>query len=85
MKLYAWIGEDEFGSGEVGLKQAHVPAGFIPLVSLHREKIDRPAIRDQLSGQARLYGKTIRLAEFTLSAEALVTLRPDGGEDESHD
>jgi hypothetical protein len=83
MTLYAWIGEDELGSGVVGLKQAHVPAGYIALVALDREKIDRPAIRDQLSAQARLYGVTIRLAAFTLSAEALVTLRPDGSEGET--
>lgn len=33
MVLYAWVGEDELGSGEVGLKQALVPAGFIALIT----------------------------------------------------
>jgi hypothetical protein len=83
IKLYAWIGEDEFGSGVIGLKQALVPAGYIPLVAVDRAKIDRPAIRDQLSAQARLYGKTIRLAEFEVSKDALVLLLPDGSEESS--
>lgn len=69
MKLYAWIGEDEFGSGVVGLKQAVVPAGIVPLVAIDRTKIDRPEIRRQLQNQANVYGKPIRLAEFELTAD----------------
>lgn len=76
MKIYAWIGEDELGSGVVGIKQANVPAGFIPLVSIHREKLDRDYIKEQLQVQATVYGKTIRLAEFTLTADSLVELKP---------
>lgn len=76
MKLYAWIGEDELGSGVLGLKQASVPAGYIPLVAIDREKIDRPEIRAQLHRQASHYGVTIRLAEFTLTADALRVLLP---------
>lgn len=80
MKLYAWIGEDEYGSGEIGLKQARVPAGYIPLVSLQRDKVDRIDIRKQLQIQANMYGKTIRLVEFSSDADhaasALVTLDP---------
>ena len=33
MVLYAWVGEDELGSGEMGIKQAIVPAGNVPLVA----------------------------------------------------
>ena len=29
--ILAWVGEDEHGSGVIGIKQAQVPAGFIPL------------------------------------------------------
>ena len=76
MTLYAWIGEDELGSGEVGLKQALVPAGYIPLVSLSREKINRPEIRQQLQKQASFYGKTIRLVAFELKNGDLERLTP---------
>jgi len=66
MCLYAWIGEDELGSGKVGLKQGLVPAGFIPLVVMDydRHKIERGSIREGMEMQARLYGKKIRLARF---------------------
>ena len=76
--LYAWIGEDEFGSGVVGIKQARVPAGLIPLVAIERDKIDRPNIRAVLRRQAEAYGVTIRLVSFTLDpGPALVTLPPE--------
>jgi hypothetical protein len=64
MELYAWVGEDELGSGEVGLKQALVPAGLIPLVATTRDKMDRPEIVAQLQAQANRYGKPIRLVRF---------------------
>lgn len=76
MKLYAWIGEDEFGSGEVGIKQGIVPAGCIPLVSIDRSQVDQPYIRGQLQAQATAWGKTIRLAEFTMSDDGLTILSP---------
>ena len=76
MKLYAWVGEDELGSGVVGIKQALVPAGYIPLVASDRSKIDREDIRRQLARQATTYRVTIRLAEFTVTDDALVTLEP---------
>lgn len=41
LKIYAWVGEDEFGSGEIGLKQAIVPAGVIPMVAIKQDKIDQ--------------------------------------------
>jgi hypothetical protein len=75
MKLYAWIGEDELGSGAVGLKQARVPAGYIPLVAIERAKIDTPEIRFQLQNQSNTYGKTIRLVSFELE-DYLVVLEP---------
>ena len=40
VELYAWVGEDEFGSGEIGLKQGLVPAGMIPLVADTLESVD---------------------------------------------
>jgi hypothetical protein len=66
MKLYAWIGEDEFGSGKVGLKQHLMPCGLTPLVSVDREKLERPEVRAAMHAQARTYGVTIRLVSFTI-------------------
>jgi len=73
MKLYAWIGPDEFGSGKVGLKQGRVPAGYIPLVVMDydRAKIESPEVVAGLTAQAKIYGVTIRLAEFTLSDDSV--------------
>lgn len=68
--LYAWVGEDELGSGEIGLKQGMVPAGFIPLVATTREKIDRGAIESMLQVQSATYGKKISLVKF-IFAEVL--------------
>jgi hypothetical protein len=68
-EVWAWIGEDEFGSGVVGLKQGDVPAGRVPLVSTERSKIDQPYLRAQLQAQADRYGKTIRLVHLVLINE----------------
>lgn len=73
--LFAWVGEDELGSGTVGLKRALVPAGDIPMVATARDKIDRAAIISQLQQQADRYGKTIRLIRC-IEAETLIELHP---------
>ena len=67
--LYAWVGEDEFGSGRIGLKQGLVPAGYIPLVTMDydRHKIDRAPLRTAMETQARKYGKKIRLVKFVFA------------------
>jgi hypothetical protein len=64
MKLWAWVGEDERGSGEVGLKQGIVPAGCIPLVACKDGKINRGNVRVQMLEQARRYRKVISLVRF---------------------
>ena len=74
--LYAWVGEDEFGLGEVGIKQGLVPAGCIPLVSIHDFKISREQVIQQLQSQANVYGKTIRLCKFEF-VEEIITLEPE--------
>jgi hypothetical protein len=63
-EMFAYVGFDELGSGELGLKAAFVPAGYIPLVSTEREKLDQPAIVVQLSRQSRRFGKTISLVRM---------------------
>jgi hypothetical protein len=67
--LYAWIGEDEFGSGEIGLKRGLVPAGIIPLVTMDYDlhKLERPAVRSQMETQALQYNKKIRLVRFSFA------------------
>jgi hypothetical protein len=67
LELYAWVGEDEMGSGEIGLKQGMVPAGCIPLVTVKREKNQQPYIVEQMRLQAARFGKNIRLARFTFA------------------
>jgi hypothetical protein len=64
MKLWAWVGEDEFGSGEMGLKQGIVPAGCIPLVACVQGKIDQNYIKKQLEYTARQSKKPISLVRF---------------------
>lgn len=71
MVLYAWVGEDELGSGEVGLKQAEVPAGMVPLVACKEGKMDQLYIIKQLQAQASAYGKTIRLCKFVFSEQVM--------------
>lgn len=63
IELYAWVGEDELGSGEIGLKQGNVPAGNIPLVAIRRDKVEK--LYPQMEAQATRYGKKIRLVRFT--------------------
>lgn len=75
VELYAWMGEDEHGSGEIGIKQGLVPAGLIPLVSIDAQKISRDYIINNLQRQADMYGKTIRLCKYVMTEE-VITLRP---------
>jgi len=75
--IYAWIGEDEFGSGRVGIKRGIVPAGNdVPLVAMDYDRVKMERLRPQLQTQARMFGKVIRLARFTF-AEDVITLLPD--------
>jgi hypothetical protein len=64
LAIYAWVGEDEQGSGRIGLKQGIVPAGVIPLVAMsyHLDKLAK--LKPQLEKQAALSGKKIRLCKF---------------------
>jgi len=64
LQLHAWVGEDELGSGEIGLKQALVPAGMIPLVAIRCEKVATPLIELQLALQSQHHGKHIFLVRF---------------------
>lgn len=72
VELFAWVGEDEFGSGEIGIKRAHCAAGFIPMVAVNREKMMR--FKPAFEVQASAYGKRIYLCRFTV-AEIVTTTR----------
>lgn len=64
IELFAWLGEDELGSGEIGLKQAHCPAGMIPMVAVKQGKMQQDFIRMQMDRQGKAYGKKIQLCRF---------------------
>lgn len=78
LALLAFVGEDELGSGVVGLKQGLAPAGYIPLVAIesHADRLEK--IKPQMEAQARMYGKRIRLVRF-IFAEVLYAT--EAGED----
>lgn len=78
VELFAWMGEDEHGSGEIGIKQGLVPAGYIPLVSIHRGKLTAGYIHRGLAVQAATYGKTIRLVRFKM-VDVVATIEPPPG------
>jgi hypothetical protein len=65
IELYAWLGEDELGSGEIGIKQALVPAGLIPIVSIHRSKAC--SVTTEMETQAATWGRRIRLVRFVVA------------------
>ena len=64
IELFAWVGEDELGSGEIGLKQAVVPAGIIPIVATKQHKVGQDYIRKQMDAQGKAFGKRIVLCRF---------------------
>jgi hypothetical protein len=68
--ILAWVGEDEKGSGVIGIKQGHVPAGLIPLAAMDYDlhKLVRPELLLQLEAQAAVWGKKIRLVRFRFEA-----------------
>ena len=76
IELFAWLGEDEYGSGEIGLKQAAVPAGMIPMVAVDPLKMNRVQIADAMRAQAEAYGKKIYLCRYRL--EAVLYTTPEG-------
>lgn len=73
LTIYAWVGEDELGSGRIGLKQGLVPAGMIPLVAMDYH-LDRLAkLKPQMEAQAANSGMKIRLCKFVMVEVAAET------------
>lgn len=75
-ECYAWIGEDEMGSGEIGIKGGITPAGYIPLVAVDREKISRPEIVAQLQIIANKFGKSRQLVRLVY-VEEVQSIEPE--------
>lgn len=73
LAIYAWVGEDENGSGKVGIKQGSVPAGIIPLaaMSYHLDRLAK--LLPAMEAQAERYGKKIRLCKFVMTEIAAET------------
>lgn len=78
--LYAWMGQDELGSGQVGIKQGACPAGFIPLVAVDRDKHKLLKLKLQMEEQARYFGKRISLVRYHVLSISDFT---EAGADES--
>ena len=64
LAIYAWVGYDEMGSGQIGLKQAITPAGMIPLAAMDYHLDRMMKLKPQLEAQAEKHGKKIRLIRF---------------------
>jgi hypothetical protein len=79
MDIYAWIGEDELGSGRVGIKIGAVAAGLIPLAAMGYDFAKMARLAPQMQAQADAFGKTIRLARFTFAGDAIVVEPGAGG------
>jgi hypothetical protein len=69
MKLYAWIGEDELGSGKTGIKIGRTPAGYIPLAAMdfHLDRLAK--LKPQMEAMAAHCGKRIYLCKFEFTGE----------------
>jgi hypothetical protein len=74
--VYAWVGEDELGSGKTGIKAGIVPAGVVPLAYMDFDIRKALELRPQMEDQARRYGKKIRLCKFTF---AEIVAQTEGG------
>lgn len=75
-ELFAWVGEDELGSGEVGLKQGLTPAGMIALVATKQEKMTQDYLVTQLRAQVARWGKPITLVRYQAVGAVLVLPHP---------
>lgn len=75
--LIAWIGEDEHGSGKIGIKQALCNAGMIPIVGVadHETKLTYSSIATQMQLQADAHKKVIRLVRYE-AVEELIVVTP---------
>ena len=60
--LYAWVGEDEYGSGEIGIKKIITSKGYEALASTKKKSM--LTFKEPMKMQSEHYGKKIRLCKF---------------------
>jgi hypothetical protein len=77
--MLAWIGEDEFGNGEVGIKRAMLDGNVFVLCMLEGQRnsalLKQLSLFDQLQHMADQYRKPVRLVRFR-EAETLAVIMP---------
>lgn len=74
--IYAFIGEDERGSGVVGIKIIRAANGHLTAAAVADHHLDRLVERlPDMQTQANMFGKTIRLVKFE-AVEDVVVLEP---------
>jgi hypothetical protein len=80
LTLVAYMGEDEHGSGQIGIKQGLVPAGMIPIVAVGSDlhKLERRDLVEQFQRQADASGKPIAICEYRLE-RVIRVIEPKGG------
>jgi hypothetical protein len=69
VEILAWVGEDEEGSGVIGMKQVMIPGkGVTNLAATDKPDVwvSRDEIRAGMQAQADMYGKTIYLCRYKL-------------------
>lgn len=76
----AWVGEDELGSGQVGIKRVFLNGELQALVLMETqshvsEKLTAPMLLDGLQTMANHYGKPLRLVRLQV-VEELRTIEP---------
>ena len=71
LMMYAWVGEDELGSGKVGLKIGKTPAGMIPLAAMSYHLDLRLGQADAADGSLSRCERSvkIRLMKFVATGE----------------
>lgn len=76
----AWIGEDELGSGEIGIKRVILEGQPMALVLLETQrnvvgKLTDPMLQSGLQDMANHYGKPLRLVRLQV-VEEVMTITP---------
>lgn len=67
LEVLAWVGEDELGSGKVGMKQIMTPKGVSALAAIAPgEWLKHEVVQNTMQHQANAYGKTIYLCKFQI-------------------
>ena len=70
MTLYAWVGRDELGSGEIGIKRVGTRDGCLALCVFSRKKLESEPVLAAMAAMSEEFGNKLLLAEFRLQAIA---------------